>query len=172
MPHYVIENPCANPWLFRYNAAACQRYTRHMLRTGRHPKPRRIVNRSASAGLGGIADRLVEAGLPYYQREMRNIRPWLYNQGRELGREAIRVFKRQTGQLPPVRAKPSGPPWVNQLIKPVIDPLVAGMTREVKPVAKQTVKELAVAGGVGVGIVVLLSFVGGYLLGQGDTRLR
>ena len=126
-------------------------------------RPRRILG--APPGLGSAASEIaavvVQEALPYYRREVRNLEPWLEQQGRKAGRA---VNEQIRSAVFPASMRPSAPPsstpsWVGQLIDPLLTPFARGLKAEVLPVVTSTATSLGF-------MVFLAGLAGGWLLGR------
>lgn len=97
---------------------------------------------------------LVAEVLPYYQREVRRVQPWLHEQGRHAGQAALAALAVGTGFAPRRASAPSSAPaWLPSIVDPVLDPFLDGMRSEVVPVVTRVVASSA-AGVAGIGLLI------------------
>ena len=138
---------------------------------------REYVDKAQQAGAvlqqaGGVVEQALNVAMPYYRSQVERYRPWLFDQGQQVGRAVIdKAYAAAKNKVVP-KPSPVGPPepaapsWVKQAIDPVLEPFVAGVRSEIDPVVY---KGAALAGG-GLALGGLFMLWLGYQWGRRRAR--
>ncbi len=140
-------------------------------------KAQELLGRAQQAG--GLVQQALSVAMPYYEAQVAQYRPWLYDQGQKVGRAVVEKAWATAADAaekklnpPPPPVTPPGPPappapdWLQRAIDPVIDPFVAGVRSEIDPVAY---KAAGIAGGVALGTALMI-FGLGYWWGKSRAK--
>jgi hypothetical protein len=118
--------------------------------------------------MAGLTDDIVESLLPYYRKAAERNKGKLEAIGRKIGGRVVSIAYAKLNMKPPegvkvAKSKPLEPAWLQDLIDPVINPVVDGFKQEIEPKLIKPISQKIV------GIVVMAAvggLVAGYLLGR------
>lgn len=118
------------------------------------------------AQMSGVLDDIVETALPHYRKLAQRNRGKLESIGRKIGTKVVSIAYAKLNMPPPEgvtvsKSTPLDPPWLKDLIEPIIDPVVDGFKAEIepkliKPISRKIVGIVAMAaiGGLAIGYFV------------------
>ena len=129
--------------------------------------------------MGGMVQQALNVAMPFYESQVATYRPWLYDQGKKVGKAVVdKAWETASAQVkrklaPPPPSPPAvGPPappapqWLQRAIDPVIDPFIAGVRSEIDPIAY---KAAGIAGGITAAGALFVLFLG-YQWGKSRGR--
>jgi hypothetical protein len=122
------------------------------------------------AQMSGILDEVVESALPYYKRAAERNRAKLQEIGKTVGSKVVSIAYAKLNMPPPEgvkvsKPKPLDPPWLKDLIDPIIDPVLDGFKAEIEPKLIRPISRKIVG-------IVVMAAIGGAVVGYFVGRRR